>query len=134
MQKKGKKYHIGFEAIALLCLIVIVIAIVLLLSFGKSDNKEDDDFSINGGIQVSGIELIRNKDKYENVELTIKNVLVSDPLFAYIEFPEGGGERLFIEPRKSEYCLYFNLNGELKKDDKKDWLFHVNNFECVSRT
>jgi len=134
MAKERKKTFNKLEVFTILALTIVTVAVILLLTVGKPNQGDNDGFSINDIIQVSGIELINNKEKYEGVELTIMNVLVLDPLFVYIEFPEGGGERLFIEPRKSEYCLYFNLKGELNKDEKREWIFRVSDFECVSRT
>ncbi|MBI3622993.1 hypothetical protein HY212_02850 [Candidatus Pacearchaeota archaeon] len=133
MAEETKKKSVAKQRKMMLWLIAIAVIVIIILVVFRNKEAASDKFSINNSIQVSGLELINNKEKYENVEVKIMDVLVPDPLFAYIDKPEGGGERLFIDPKKSDYCLHFNLLGKLQRDEKRVWLFHVKNFECVSK-
>lgn len=129
----GKSYITSKQKkIALLILAAAVVVIAFLVIFRNNEISKIDD-QIKESIEVSGLELVSNKEKYENVYVKMMNVLVPDPNFAYIENQEGSKERLFIDPKKSEFCLYFDLVGRLQKDEKRDWLFHVESFECVSK-
>lgn len=117
---------------ALLLLAVVVVAIVLLVIFRNNEIAKTED-QIKNSLEVNGSELILNKERYENMYIKILDVLVPDPNFAYIEKGDGTKEKLFIDPKKSEFCLHFNLIGKLQRDVKREWLFHVEKFECVSK-
>jgi len=115
-------------------LILVILIVVLLIIFSGGSNKQTSSSESKSLTQISGLDLIQNKEAYSGKEVKLVNVLVLDPLFAYVEFPDGGGERLFIMPQKSEFCLHFNLTGTLMPDEGKDWIFNVSKFDCVSKT
>ncbi len=117
----------------------VVLAIILIVAFSGKESEINSNTNIDNeetfnGVEISPQELILNKEQYENQEILIKNVLVPDPNFAYIEKDDGSKERLFIEPKKSEFCLYFDLEGKLQKDSSKStgWIFNMDKFTCVS--
>lgn len=132
MKKKRDKKE---NKVLIIVIIVILLAIAILLFSGVGDNLISNGES-DSTPKISPTELVDNKEKYEGKDVWIMNVLVPDPLFAYVKKGDGNDERLFIEPKKSEYCLYFNLKGKLEKDpnEKRDWIFFIEKFECVSTT
>jgi len=135
-EPKLAKTHKTNVKIAYAVIAIALVFVVLLLMFrGSSEEKLNNgaDSSLNLAEKVEAQDLISNKISYEGKLIKIENVLVPDVNFAYINYPNGSKEKLFIEPKKSEYCLYFNLIGKLQPDEKKDWIFYVENFECVSK-
>lgn len=130
-----KNKHSGFLKKPFVPIIILIVAVVIVILFftlkGGNDNSQPDNGSKNYQA-VTPSELMDNKEKYENKNVELINVLVPDANFAYIKKTDGSQERLFIEPKKSEFCLNFNLKGTLKKDLKKEWLFFVDEFDCVN--
>ena len=130
-KETGKK---EIKRYIIIAIAVVVLAAVVLIVLNSSDGIFSSSNGLGSNFQeISGAELIANKEKYEGKEVRLVNVLVPDPLFAYIDKVEGGKERLFIEPRKTTYCLNFNLDGTLQRDTtgNKEWIFHVSNFTCL---
>jgi flagellar basal body-associated protein FliL len=113
--------------------VVIVLALTIFLFSSKTRNNSQDGDLQKNYKQISPVELVENKEKYEGQNVELENVLVPDPLFMYITKSDGVKERLFIEPKKSEYCLYFNLKGSLQRDTRRDWIFSVDEFICVNK-
>lgn len=120
------------KKIALLVIVAAIVVITLLVIFRNNEIAKTED-QIKNSVVVNASELILNKERYENMYIKVENVLVPDPNFAYIEKGDGAKEKLFIDPKKSEFCLHFNLIGKLQRDEKREWLFYVESFECVSK-
>jgi len=120
------------KKMALFILAAAIVVIALLVIFRNNEIAKDEE-QVKNSVELNASELILNKEKYENVYVKLMDVLVPDPNFAYIEKDDGSKERLFIDPKKSDYCLHFNLIGKLQRDEKREWLFHVESFECVSK-
>ena len=131
---KTKRWNIGTTGMIIGIIAILLIIVILYFSFKGGKLSESDITGPSGGSEISPLELAQNKEKYEGKTVKIVNALIPDPLFIYVK--EGNiEEKIFIEPTKSIYCLYFNVTGKLERDNTfREWVFLVKDFECVSKT
>ncbi len=131
ISKKNKSIALNIGIIAG----IILILVILYFSFKEKTIKLPELKTITAGSsEISPLELAQNKEKYENKTIKVVNALISDPLFIYVK-GEGIEEKIFINPTKPTYCLYFNVTGKLQRDNTyRKWVFSVDKFDCVSKT
>jgi len=123
---KDKAWKIGIA--------IGIILILVVLYFSFKDKLTESNIKLTKPTEISPLELVQNKEKYENKTIKITNALIPDPNFIYVK-ENSTEEKIFIKPTKSTYCLYFNVTGKLERDNTfRKWVFLVDKFECVSKT
>ncbi|MBS3093711.1 hypothetical protein J4456_03985 [Candidatus Pacearchaeota archaeon] len=81
-------------------------------------------------IELSPDKLVMNKEMYENKQVIMLNAYIPSEAFIYVN--EGDlEERIFIDPPNKEYCRNFNLIGTLQRDVVKQWVFYIEEAECL---
>jgi hypothetical protein len=123
--------------------LVVLIILAVIIGYFSSVDKEGKSIldSVNSGkkslaTEITPLELIQNKEKYEDKTVTLKYAFIPSQAFVYIK-GEDFTEKLFIDPSNPEYCLYFDLEGKLRRDNSsattKGWIFYVDQFTCVKK-
>jgi hypothetical protein len=138
---KNNKAKSNKKTIYWVIVIVAVLAILfVILAFGsKKDNKiymNNPPSSVEMINSISPLELVTNKEKYDMKKITLTQAFIPSTSYIYVKGSDGFEEKLFIKPKNTQYCMYFNLEGYLKKDTEtsKDWVFVVDKFDCLKKS